>query len=177
VKLLVTSLLLIFALISFAQEPAVEDTLIAVEKVHSPKKATIRSAVLPGWGQVYNKKAWKLPIVYGGIGTCAYFIDRNTKKYKLYRNALVAEFDDDPNTANNTIYDPSQLNQLTDDYRRLLDISYICLAAIYALNILDANVDAHLFTYDIGEDISMNVRPSFIQTDRVNTGIGLTINF
>lgn len=176
-KLLVTSLLLIFALIGFAQEPAKDDTLLAVEKVHSPKKATIRSAILPGWGQVYNKKTWKLPIVYGGIGTCAYFIDRNTKKYKLYRNALIAEYDQDPNTVNNTIYNVSQLELLSDDYRRLLDLSYICLAAVYVLNIIDANVDAHLFTYDIGEDISMNVRPSLIQTDRVNTGIGLTINF
>lgn len=176
-KLLVTSLLLIFALIGFAQEPAKDDTLLVVEKVHSPKKATIRSAILPGWGQVYNKKTWKLPIVYGGIGTCAYFIDRNTKKYKLYRNALIAEYDQDPNTVNNTIYNASQLELLSDDYRRLLDLSYICLAAVYVLNIIDANVDAHLFTYDIGEDISMNVRPSLIQTDRVNTGIGLTINF
>lgn len=176
-KSLLTSLLLVLALNSFAQELVVSDSSSSNSFVHSPKKATIRSAVLPGWGQVYNKKAWKLPIVYGGIGTCAYFIDRNTKKYKLYRNALIAESDNDPNTVNNTIYNFSQLSLLTDDYRRLLDISYICLAAVYVLNIIDANVDAHLFNYDIGEDISMNIRPSFIQTDHVNTGIGLTINF
>jgi hypothetical protein len=133
--------------------------------------------LVPGWGQAYNKKYWKIPIVYAGIGTCVYFIDRNTKKFRLYRDALVAVYDEDPNTENSTPYNATQLTQLADDYRRLLDISYISLAAVYALNILDANVDGHLFHYNVSEDLSLHVHPSFIPADRVTTGLGITLNF
>jgi hypothetical protein len=148
---------------------------------HSPRKATIMSAVVPGLGQVYNKKLWKVPFIYAGIGTCVYFIDRNNSKFQLYKDALVAESDDDPSTINDTGFSSFQLDQLQDTYRRWRDLSWIILAGVYVLNVVDANVDAHLFYFDVNEDLSLqwypSVRPSWGHTAGVNAGFSLSLNF
>lgn len=155
------------------------DTLLVVDEyaLHSPRKATLYSAVLPGLGQVYNKKYWKVPIVYAGLGTCVYFISRNNSKFQEYKDALVAELDGDPTTLNTTIYTAGQLDQLQDTYRSWRDLSWIFLAGVYVLNILDANVDAHLFYFDVSKDLSMHVQPYLSPSARVNTGLSLILNF
>ncbi|MFZ6052295.1 DUF5683 domain-containing protein [Halocola ammonii] len=144
---------------------------------HPPRKATIMSAVLPGLGQAYNKKYWKIPIVYAGIGTCVYFIVENGKSFRRYRDALIAVRDDDPNTVNTTQFNGSQLDQLQNTYRRWLDLSYVSLAAVYILQIIDANVDAHFFHFDISDDISLNWSPDINLAPTGSTGISLNIQF
>jgi len=145
------------------------------KKAHSPRKATIYSAILPGLGQIYNKKYWKVPIVYGGFITFGYIIDWNNDHYVLYKQGYSDIIDDDPNT--NTFkaldldgrYDfnnPSQLKQFGDKLkvakdaaRRNRDYAIIWTAAFYALNIIDASVDANFFDFDISDDLSFNWIP------------------
>jgi hypothetical protein len=175
--------LILFASCAFAQslEANVTDTTQVAEKPalreHSVKKATIMSAVLPGLGQVYNRKWWKVPIVYAGLGTCIYFIDDNTSNYTYFRDQLIAELDSDPSTLNETEFNSTQLRQITDQYRRWLDLSYISLGLVYALNIIDAHVDAHLFRFDVSEDLTLHWQPQLIPGPRASAGVGLVLNF
>src|SRR5690554_2231559 len=140
---------------------------------HSPKKATIMSAVLPGLGQIYNKKYWKVPILHGGFATAGYFLNDNLKKIDTYKAAYIAETDADSNTSNNTGLTATQLDKIIDQYKSWRDLSYIAFVVIYALNIIDANVDAHLFYFDVSEDISLNWAP-YLSPNR-NQGIGLSL--
>lgn len=180
------AVLILFASCAFAQKVTTESssdtTEVEVsntpsERAHSVKKATIMSAALPGLGQVYNRKWWKVPIVYAGIGTCIYFINDNTQNYKYYRDQLIAELDGDPETVNETPFNSSGLRQITDDYRRWLDLSYISLGLVYALNIIDANVDAHLFFFDVSDDLTLHWTPQFNLGPQPMTGVGLSLNF
>lgn len=175
--------LIVFASCAFAQnlEATPTDTTDVAEKPalreHSVKKATVMSAVLPGLGQVYNRKWWKVPIVYAGLGTCIYFIDDNTSNYTYFRDQLIAELDSDPSTLNETEFNSNQLREITDQYRRWLDLSYISLGLVYALNIIDAHVDAHLFQFEVNEDLSLRWQPQLIVGPRTSAGIGLVLNF
>ncbi len=144
---------------------------------HSVKKATLLSTAFPGLGQIYNRKIWKAPIVYAGIGTCIYFIHDNNRNYKYYRDALIAETDGNPATVNPTGATAAQIRPVMEQYRQWLDLSVVALAVVYALNIVDAHVDAHLFMFDVSEDISASLRPTAITTTRINPGFSLTINF
>ncbi len=162
---------------SVAQSQAEADSSSLNFLSHSPKKATLMSAALPGLGQVYNKKYWKVPIIYAGIGTCVYFIHRNNQKFQLYKDALVAESDSDPLTINDTGFSSFQLNELQGTYRSWRDLSWIILTGVYILNILDANVDAHLFYFDVGKDLSLQVHPYIGNTARINSGLSLILNF
>jgi len=155
-----------------------EDSLKKDEsRLHSPRKAAAFSAILPGAGQVYNKKYWKVPIVYAGLGTAGYFIYTNNQSYRLYRNALVAELDTDPTTANLTEYDTSQLDQLQETYHRWRDLSIFAFAGIYILQIIDATVDAHLFYFDVSEDLSLAILPSFPISIQNKGGLSLVLKF
>jgi len=143
----------------------------------SAQKASILSAVVPGSGQIYNKKYWKVPIIYASLATSVYFIYDNNNKFELYKNAYIkreqGEIDDYLNTYNN-----NQLITIMDYYQRNRDVSYIITAAIYLLNIVDASVDAHLFDFDISEDLSINYQPSIIKSPKVNTlALSLKMNF
>ena len=140
---------------------------------HSPKKAIIMSAILPGLGQAYNKKYWKIPILYGGFAAAGYYLNDNLKNIDKYKKAYIAATDDDPNTVNSTPYNYKQLDQLIDQYKQWRDLSYIAFVVIYALNIIDANVDAHLFYFDVSEDISLNWSP-YLSPNR-NQGVGLSL--
>ena len=176
-------LLLFLSIIATLELSAQADTLqtqndsLVVRREHSVKKATIFSAVLPGLGQAYNRKYWKIPLVLGGIGTAIYFIDDNTRNYKFYRDNLIAELDDDPNTVNTSGQSSSLLAENMDIRRRNVDLSYIALAGVYVLNIIDANVDAHLFYFDVGDDLSVSFRPSLLPSNDVRTGLKVSLNF
>lgn len=153
----------------------------ALEEVHSPKKAAIYSALLPGLGQAYNKKYWKIPIVYAGFGTLGYFVGWNNKNYKTLRVAYNDLTDNDPETNsyldleatkyynldNPTEYNQfkTALNKQQDYYRRNRDLLIISLAGFYALNIIDASVDAHLFDFDISEDLSFDWQPAMNRSE------------
>lgn len=142
---------------------------------HSPKKATILSAILPGAGQVYNKKYWKVPILYGGIAVTGYFLSDNLKNIKNYKEDYIAETDGDPNTINNSGFGDEQLLNLIDTYKSWRDLSYISFAVIYALNIIDANVDAHLFYFDVSDDISLNIMPYISPFRSQGAGVSLSL--
>ncbi len=144
------------------------------------RKATIMSAILPGLGQVYNRKWWKVPIVYAGLGGFGYLLVSNQKKYNFYGKNLKAENDGDPNTINETKYNSSQLLTLKNDYRRYRDLGVIGCAIIYILNMVDANVDAHLKTFDVSDDLSLELKPysnfySFNNSFGLQTGLSLNL--
>jgi hypothetical protein len=143
------------------------------ETVHSPRKATIYSAVLPGLGQIYNRKYWKVPIVYGGFAALGYFINFNNEEYVKYRQAYSDIIDDDPNTISYTrltvnpgFLEPDKISQFTerlrsakDYWRRNRDLVVIGTVVFYAVNIIDASVDAHFFNFDISDDLTFNWTP------------------
>lgn len=143
---------------------------------HSPLKATIYSAVLPGCGQIYNRKYWKAPIVYAGLGTCIYFISENTKNYRFWKNAYIA-FNDNDLSTNPTGeaegLSSTQLDLNQQYYKKLVDISYMSFLGVYALQIIDANVDAHLFSFDVSPNLSLNYTP--VVSPRF-TGLHFTLN-
>ena len=192
-------LLLLISCNIFGQGLEVDTTKITkvapdAEKVHSPKKATIYSAVLPGLGQAYNKKYWKIPIIYVGFGTIGYFISWNNGFYSTYKLAYSDLTDDDPDTDSYldleaTQYydldDPTDFNNFKsglskqqDYYRRNRDLLIIGMVAFYGLNIIDASVDAHLFDFDISEDLTLNWQPAVKTFEKqLVYGVNCTFNF
>jgi hypothetical protein len=141
----------------------------------TPAKAAFYSAVLPGLGQAYNKKYWKIPLVYGAIGTSLYFYIDNNKKYHQYRDAYkrrLEGYTDD----NYTYLDNTKLIAGQKFYQRNRDLSALVTLAFYALNIIDANVDAALLQFNVDENLS--VRPIIYPNDvTFKTNVGLTLNY
>ncbi len=132
------------------------------EEPPSPTRAAMLSATLPGLGQIYNGKYWKVPIIYAGFGTLAYFIDFNNTEYQVWRQAYVARVDGNPNTVDGfPNHSDDNLRRAMEYYRRNLEITYILTAALYMLNILDASVDAHLMDFDVGEELGLKMEPHF----------------
>ena len=131
---------------------------------HSPKKATLLSLALPGLGQAYNKKYWKIPLVYAIIGAPLYFALEETKLYNEFKNAYVAEELGTPHKYTD-VYTSTQLNSLLQNHRQNRDLFFVLTAAAYAMNVLDAAVDAHLYNFDVSDDLSASLKPSF-QFDR-----------
>lgn len=142
-----------------------------IQKQKSPKKAALYSAILPGAGQVYTKKYWKVPIVYGGLVTSFYFINENHSKYIEYREAALLSNETGQNQLGNSY---SELKTLKEHYRRNRDLSYFSFLGVYILNIVDASVNAHLFSFDVSDDISINIQP---YSTLSNKGIALSFNF
>jgi hypothetical protein len=135
------------------------------DSVHSPKKAAILSALLPGAGQAYNRKYWKMPIVYAAGGTGAWLIITNNRDYRIYKQAYIYRTDDDPDTVDDFPFATAQrLKVYRDYYLRNLELSVIYSFAIYMLQILDATVDAHLFDFDVSNNLSLNLQPVLIQS-------------
>ncbi len=141
------------------------DTAIRKKKFN-PKVATLRSAILPGWGQWYNKKYWKIPIVYGALGITAGVFFYNLKTYRELRQAVIYRLDSDP--ANDTLINPEFINLSTESirmyrnvFRQNIDYSVLVFLLFWGLNVVDATVDAHLKAFDVTPDITMKVRPSF----------------
>lgn len=146
-----------------------------IERFHSPRKATIMSAALPGLGQAYNKKYWKMPIVYAGIGVSAYFLQDNLTKIKDFKQSYRSATDDDPNTINTSGYSPSQLQELVVQHKKWRDYSYLAIGLVYILQIVDANVDAYLFRFDVSKDLSLQFQPSLNMTAQPTAGISLCL--
>lgn len=119
------------------------------------------SAVIPGLGQSYNKKYWKVPVIYGGLLTAGYFVKINRGYYLEFKNAYIAEIDSDQTTINTTNLPLAGLESYMEFYRTRMEISYIALGLLYVLNVVDATVDAHLFTFDVSDDLSIRVMPEF----------------
>lgn len=148
----------------------------------SPAKAAFYSAILPGLGQAYNEKYWKIPIIYIGIGTSLYFYDHNNKQYHRFRDAYkrrLAGFRDDEfiNQSTNTeILTNASLIDAQKFHSKNKEISILVAAAFYILNIVDANVDAHLMNFNVDENLTLT--PDFQQNDfNEKPNLGLTLNY
>lgn len=150
-----------------------------VRQVKDPKVATILSAILPGAGQAYNEKVWKVPIIYGGIITTAYFVEFNNRRYQKFREALTIVRDPSlgPNPFPNLNQDGIIRN--VDYWRRNRDLCYLIFGVIYVLNIVDAQVDAHLSGFDVSDDLSWKLEPSYetFTAGGQSVGLSLKLNF
>jgi len=141
-----------------------------------PQRALWLALVIPGGGQIYNRKYWKLPIVYGGFIGCIYAMTWNNMMYHDYQQAYLDIMDDDPNTASYNKFlhlgrkiDDTNIERYKalfksrkDKYRRWRDLSFFTMLGIYAVSVIDAYVDAELSEFDISKDLSMKVRPTVI---------------
>jgi hypothetical protein len=161
-----------------------KDTVI--KKVYSPKSAAIRSALLPGLGQIYNKKYWKLPIVYGALGITAYVFFDNLKTYKEYRFAykarvLARDFKDSSlywqlKPIYQELYDPESIKTARNQFRQYIDYAALVFIVFWGLNVVDATVDAHLKAFDVSPDLSLKIKPTFIPLSNT-PGISLVFSF
>ena len=166
--------------------------------VPDSKKATLYATFFPGLGQIYNRKYWKLPLVYGSFVGCMYAINWNGSQYNGYRKAYIDFVDDDPATNSwndyrfgaylredfgNWTTDMKQsfannLKMIRDYHRRNRDLSYIVTIGVYAIWIVDAYVDAQLFSFDISPDLSMRVEPVLFDSKPGKTrSIGMQLSF
>lgn len=154
----------------------------ALMKRHNPKIAIALSAVLPGAGQIYNKKWWKVPIIYAGLGAAGYFIYDFATKTSLYSNEYKhrANLEFTKLNPNLKQYTNENLLSLKNYYRRNMEIAIAAAAIIYFLNIIDATVDAHLFYFDISNDLALGVQPYLFHNQIVRSfdkGVALTLKF
>jgi hypothetical protein len=171
---------------SVIQKLSKKDSLKKYYKI-IPRLSTIRSAMVPGWGQYTNRQYWKLPIVAGAFAVNIFFIIYNDTRYHYYKNYLGLTYQTDGNPfpitsvnvpiykdANNTTrdYNQDQLNNIVSNYRRNRDGSYLLLAVTWAANIIDANVTAHLKTFDITDDISFKIQPTFSSPGIIEPVVG-----
>lgn len=149
--------------------------------VPNPTKATWYALVFPGGGQIYNRKYWKLPIIYGGFAGCAYALTWNGKMYKDYSQAYMDIMDNNPNTNSyedllppNSSYSKEQLQEVLrkrkDTYRRYRDLSIFAVIGVYLISVIDAYIDAELSNFDISPDLSMKVEPTIINNNRLQPG-------
>jgi len=153
-------------------------------KTHSPKIAARRSAIIPGWGQAYNGKIWKIPIVYTGLGISGYIFVNNIKIYKEYKFAYSARIKAQPPTLDSTDYDqlddiykvlsPNSIRSARDEFRRYVDYSALVFLLLWGLNVVDAAVDAHLKTFDVSPDLSLRIRAGYSDMARTN-GVSLVL--
>jgi hypothetical protein len=166
----------------FSQNELSADTVstdtVKIRK-HSPTLATLLSTAVPGGGQVYNKKYWKVPIIYAGMGTSLYFAFSNHKNYKTYKDAYLTRLDEDETTIDefDGLLTDENLRSNMDAYRRNRDYSYIIAGLFYVMNIVDASVDAHLFTFPVNDNLTLNFEPSIqlTQNNQISNGFRLVI--
>ena len=175
-RLLISSLIILISISGISQEKEIDfDEL----DPSAPSKAAFYSAVLPGLGQGFNKKYWKIPIVYVAIGTSIFSYDFNQKKYWDYRNAYKsrkAGYNNDP--YQNLIIDDDRLLDGADFHKKNRDLSMVFIVGFYILNILDANIDSHLKQYNVNE--SLTLKPYLNHGNELSyksIGLSLNLNF
>ena len=174
-----TQLVVLISFVCFGQQQDLSNSFKKEIDPLRPAKAAFYSAVLPGLGQVYNKRYWKLPLIYGGIGASIYYYDLNNKNFKRYRNAYkrrLAGFTDDE--FQGLIFDNDRLIDGMNFYKQFRDQSMLFIIGTYFLNILDANIDAHLKQYNINQNLSL--KPYMDQNPVVadhHFGVSLKFNF
>lgn len=152
--------------------------------IPNSSRATWLATIFPGAGQIYNRKYWKLPIIYGGFAACVYALNWNNQMYKDYSQAYLDIMDNNPNTNSYLdFFSPGAINNIDidrlktllknrkDSFRRNRDLSIFIMIGVYALSIIDAYVDAELSDFDISKDLSFKIEPTIINDDsRLNRG-------
>ena len=171
--------LLLFLCCTITISSIAQAKLDSLSMLHSPRKATILSAVLPGAGQYYNKKYWKIPIIYVGFTALSYYVIINNDDYKTYKSAYKKRLDGDVSTTDEFvgIYSDQDLSTLKNYYRRNRDLSVIGMSVLYVLNIIDATVDAHLFHFDVSDELTLNWHPAFAPGNSMGPALSLNIQF
>ena len=171
--LLIFIILLVTNSYSQTNETEIQDSI----PIHSPKKATLYSTFLPGLGQIYNKKYWKVPVLYGLLGTFTYFVVYNNNQYMIYRQAYRDRVDGFTTQQDEGEYieilDDEQLRTEMKRWERNRNLNGIGIFLTYIANIIDANVDANFFDYDISDDLSLHVIPA-MKPGLSKSGIGFT---
>lgn len=163
------------------------ESVVVKKKKHSPKRAAIYSAIIPGAGQVYNRKYWKVPLVVAAIGIPFYLSQRYRDNYIEYRDIYRLENDDDSTTVSR-LHDKLENNLLTlagikdtrDTYRSWMELSYIFTGLFYVLQIVDASVDAHFMEFDVSDDLTLNLQPRMLSVagrEELATGLSLRLTF
>lgn len=145
----------------------------------SPRKATVRSAMIPGWGQVYNKQVWKVPLVYATLGTIAGIFVVNVKEYNGLKNAYKLKIDTFPGNDKDipvaySILSANSMKFYRDEYRKNVDMSVLAFIIAWGLNVVDATVSAHLKQFDVSDDLSLKIKPTFNLNGQ--TGVGLVFS-
>jgi Family of unknown function (DUF5683) len=196
-KIIFSILLILIGQFSFAQkkEPvavSIDSTPVVTKvaynkydsatKAHSPKIAAKKSAMLPGLGQIYNKKYWKLPIVYGALGVCAGVFSYNLKNYRATRFAYTVKYNMRVNRTDSALFSQirdnlkplseNTLRSYRNGFRRDIDYSALFFILLWGLNVVDATVDAHLKSFDVGPDLSFQFKPGYSEVAKTN---GLSI--
>ena len=193
-------IIIILHLICSQQNICAQDTVAVAKPVsHKFKPETLRATMLavafPGLGQIYNRKVWKIPLVYAGFGALIYSVGFNSKNYNMYIKAYQDFTDNSPNTisyqhliaADPSTYDPVKapnsysyykdaMLRMVDYYKRYRDLSYIGIAGWYLVSILDANVDASLFNYDISPNLNITLLPMQMSLPGGFIGAGLSVD-
>lgn len=159
-----------------------------LKNLDKPGKAALRSAILPGLGQAYNRSYWKIPIIYAGAAVMGYFLVTNNSTYQDLRYALIARLDGDPNTIDSYSAHPylgeghqngsQNLRYYRDYYRRNRDLTIILSVAAWGLNVAEAYVHAHLKDFDVSDNLSLHIQPDMIHvpaTSRISPGLTLTL--
>lgn len=197
-------LLIVLQIVCFQQHTIAQDTIYFDRPVKQkftpePLKATMLAVALPGMGQIYNRKYWKIPIVYAGFGGLIYAVGKNSSFYSTYMKALQDLQDDIPETNSylklkglegidpasyDRIKNPQgykhyedQMLRLVDYYKRYRDLSYIGIGFWYLITILDANVDASLFNYDVSNNLDIGVSPLQTTLPGGEFGAGINVSF
>ena len=188
-----------------ADIPIVVDTTFQHKEVDKwstwrpdPKRALWLALVIPGGGQIYNRKYWKLPIVYGGFIGCMYAMSWNNTMYKDYSQAYLDLMDNDPGTQSYNQFlhlgmqiTPANENRYKeifrkrkDRFRRWRDMSFFVMVGVYALSVIDAYVDAELSVFDISDDLSLRIEPTIMNNrssgnliDNSSVGLQCSLNF
>jgi len=186
---------LFFALVSSGQKvrsSTYEDSLPAakvdslIKAQHSPRKAAIRSAIIPGWGQIYNKKYWKVPIVWGALGVTGYIFFNNLHTYQDLKFSYAAKYKASVPPYDSIDYkqikdkympiDPEALKAGRNQYRQYIDYAAVFFIIFWGLNVVDAAVDAHLKAFDISPDISLRIKPNYNPLAKAG-GVSFVFNF
>lgn len=166
-----------------AVPPVKKDSAVVVKKkeVHDPRKATIRSAILPGWGQAYNKEYWKIPIVYGALSIPVITFVFNNTWYKRTRDAYTILINQDSAHYGDIYgdlarYDTRTLQNARNQYRRDRDYSVLWFLILWGVNVVDATVFGHLKHFDVSDDLNVQVNPTFNNVTK-SPGLSFVVNF
>ncbi len=170
--------------ISVISKPIYKNRYDSANQAHSPKVASIRSAILPGLGQIYNKKYWKLPIVYGALGTTAGIFFYNLKFYNDTRFAYKVKYNMRVNRTDSALYsqiknilkpvDEESLRSYRNQFRRDLDYSVVFFLLFWGLNVVDAAVDAHLKSFDVSPNLGLKLKSGYSELAQT-TGVSLVM--
>lgn len=155
---------------------------VIYDSTYNPNKAVTRSLMIPGWGQATNKKYWKIPLVYGALGTTGYMFFRNIKQYKESKEAYILATDGDDSNDHlikQPYYSvkeyPERIRAFRNSVRQNVDYSVLFFIAFWGLNVADAAVDAHLKTFDVSDDLSLQIKPGYSSMANTN-GISIVMH-